>query len=61
MNPLYDLNSWSNHYREEALRRAQRRALTEQARINRAPRSEGSRTERITKLTLSLLRRAHPA
>ena len=27
MDPLYDLNSWSKHYREEALREAQERHL----------------------------------
>lgn len=61
MDPLYDLTTWSSYYRGETLQRAQERALIEQARINRTPRSEGSRTESITKLTLSLLRRARPA
>ena len=28
MDPLYDLNSWSKHYRDEALREAHRQVLT---------------------------------
>ena len=32
MNNLYDLHSWSKHYREEALREAGRRHLVERER-----------------------------
>jgi hypothetical protein len=34
MDPLYDLHSWSKHYREEVLREAQQRHLLQQERAN---------------------------
>ncbi len=37
MGPLYDLHSWSKHYREEALREAQERHLLQLERANGQP------------------------
>jgi WD40-like Beta Propeller Repeat len=37
MDPLYDLHSWSKHYREEALREAQQRHLLQQERASGQP------------------------
>jgi hypothetical protein len=39
MDPLYDLHSWSKHYREEALREAQERHLLQRERANGQPMS----------------------
>ena len=38
--PYNDLNSWSTHYREDALQEAQRHNLEHRAKAHRRPRSE---------------------
>jgi hypothetical protein len=43
MNNPYDIRSWREHYREEALQEARVRHLTHQARAHRRPRSEEQR------------------
>jgi dipeptidyl aminopeptidase/acylaminoacyl peptidase len=42
MDPLYDLHSWSKHYREEALREARKGHLLQQGRANEQPISNRS-------------------
>ena len=56
MDNLYDLHSWSMHYREEALREANTRHLLRQARTNRRLRGERARVNLTRASVLSLLR-----
>ncbi len=55
MNNLYDLHTWSQHYRQEALQEAQVRHLEERARADREQRSGQSRVGLTWESVLSLL------
>jgi hypothetical protein len=57
MNNLYDLHSYSKHYREERLAEASRRHIVERARARREPRQSG-RLGLVWRNPLALLRGA---
>jgi WD40-like Beta Propeller Repeat len=55
MDPLYDLHSWSKHYREEALREAQEWHLLQQERASGQPMSMRSTFRLATSAALVVL------
>jgi hypothetical protein len=55
MDPLYDLHFWSEHYREEALREAQKRHLLQRERANGQPMSMRSTFRLATSAALMVV------
>ncbi len=55
MENLYDLHSWSKHYREERLAEARKRHLNEQAKVDGETRGL-RRVDRPWKTLLTVLR-----
>jgi WD40 repeat protein len=55
MDPLYDLHSWSKHYREKALREAQERHLLQRKRANGQPVSMRSTVRLATSAALMVV------
>ncbi len=56
MDRWYDFHSWSQMYREEALREARMRHLARQAKGNHPPRSRPGHLDPILRGALPLLR-----
>ena len=59
MDPWHDLHTWSEQYRQEALREARERDLLKRGRASRSSHSARSWAKRIRENTLSLLRKAY--
>jgi hypothetical protein len=57
MESLYDLHSWSKHYREEAIGEARKRDLLARARLGRQQRFGRSRVGFVWASVLSMVHR----